>query len=133
MYISVKESDHGFSLIEVMVAISMIAIAYTAALSLQSRGFYLANEAKFNTTASMLAQKKIAEIESGNIDDIMEFSGDFGDDFAGYIWELTLGDKTFSEEGISDHLKQIDLKISRGDDDKYQYHLRLYLFAPVKG
>lgn len=133
MHIFFKESDLGFSLIEVMVALSIIAIAFTAALSLQSRGFYLASEAKFNTTASLLAQKKMAEIESGNIDDITDFSGDFGDDFADYNWEVTMEDEDFSEKGISNHLKQINLKISRWEDEKYQYHLRLYLFFPPKG
>ena len=133
MHISAYESDHGFSLIEVMVAMSIIAIAFTAALSLQSRGFYLAGEAKFNTTASMLAQKRVAEIVSGKIEDITDFSGDFGDDFAGYYWEVTIEDKDFSGMGIPNNLKQINLKISRGEDEKYQYHLRLYRFFLDKG
>jgi prepilin-type N-terminal cleavage/methylation domain-containing protein len=133
MPISIKKSENGFSLIEVMVAVSIIAIAFTAALSLQSRGFCLANESKFYITASLLAQKKMAEIEAENIEDITDFSGDFGDDFAGYYWELSIENRDFGESGVSDHLTQINLMISRGEDKKYQYHLRLYLFSPPKG
>lgn len=132
MYISTKESDQGFSLIEVMVAVSIIAIALTAAFSLQSRGLTLANEARFDTTASLLAQKKIAEIEAGNPEDITTSSGDFDDDYPGYKWEISIQDNSSLKEDISECLRQVNVKISRGDDEKYQYHLRVYSFVPVK-
>ncbi|MBN2061307.1 MAG: prepilin-type N-terminal cleavage/methylation domain-containing protein [Deltaproteobacteria bacterium] len=132
MHISIKESDPGFSLIEVMVAVSIIAIALTAALGLQSKGFSLAGEAKFSTTASMLAQKKSAEIESGNIDQLIDFSGDFGDDFPGYSWEISIENSYPSQDGISDYLKQINMKISWGGDEKYIYQLRFYQFVTDK-
>ena len=75
----------------------------------------------------------MAEIESGNIDDITDFSGDFGDDFADYNWEFTIEGEDFSEKGVPDYLKLINLKISRGEYEEYQYHLRLYLFFPPEG
>ena len=133
MNIFIKKSYTGFSLLEVMVAISIIAIAFTAALGLQSRAMSLAGEAKFHTTASMLAQKKIAEIESENIDNIIAYSGDFGNDFPGYHWELSIKNTMSSEPEIADSLKQINLEISWSDDEQYQYHLRLYSFTPAKG
>ena len=133
MHIFIKKSDAGFSLLEVMVAMSIIAIAFTAALGLQSRGLSLADEAKFYTTASMLAQRKIAEIESENIENIIAYSGDFGNDFPGYNWEFIIENSMSSKVATADFLKQINLKISWSDDEKYQYHLRLYSFIPAKG
>ena len=59
----IKEK-HGFSLMEVIAAMSIIAIALTAVLSSQSQSVSLAGEAKFSTTAALLAQSKLAEIET---------------------------------------------------------------------
>ena len=126
----IKEK-HGFSLLEVMAAMSIIAIALTAVLSSQSQSVSLASEAKFSTTAALLAQSKLAEIETMEQRDLRSDSGDFGDDFLGYTWELSVSDVTlYSPENVSDHLEQIDLKISWGEEEQYQYYVRLYHFVP---
>jgi len=110
---------------------AIIAIALTAVLGSQSQSVSLAGEAKFSTTAALLAQMKIAEIETEKPRDINSGSGDFGEDFPGYIWELTVSDADFeTPENVSDHLKQFDLKISWGEDELYEYRLRLYRFVP---
>ena len=54
----------GFTLLEVMVAMAIIAIALTAVLGSQSKSLSLASEAKFSTTVALLAQSKMAEIEA---------------------------------------------------------------------
>ena len=121
----------GFTLLEVMIAMAIIAIALVAVFWSQSQSLSLANEAKFNTTAAFLAQSKIAEIEILNPGDLVSDSGDFGEDFPGYIWKLSLSDVMFDRhENVSDHLKKIDLNISWGEDEKYQYRIRLYRFVP---
>ena len=123
--------SYGFSLLEVMVAISIIAIALTAVLGSQTQSLSLASEAKFNTTATLLAQLKMAEIESEFSQDLSSNSGDFGDEFPDYRWELTMSDAIYPvSEKASESLKQIDLVILWGRDGFYQYHLRLYLFVP---
>ena len=126
-----KRKSFGFTLLEVMVAMAIIAIALTAVLGSQSQSVSLASEAKFNTTAPLLAQSKIAEIEVAEQDDLAGGSGDFGEDFPGYTWELSMEDIVFEEpENVSDLLKRIDLKVSWGEAKLYQYHLRLYRFFP---
>ena len=126
-----KTESFGFTLLEVMVAMAIIAIALTAVLGSQSQGVSLASEAKFNTTAPLLAQSKIAEIEVAEADDLSGNSGDFGEDFPGYTWEFSVEDIVFEKpENVSDLLKQIDLKVSWGDEAQYQYRLRLYRFFP---
>lgn len=128
--ISVRfQKSPGFTLLEVMVAMAIIAIALTAVLGSQSQSVSLATEAKFSTTAVLLAQDKLAEIEAEKIGDLTSGSGDFGEDFPGYRWNLRVTDTSFDElEETSDHLKQIDLIVSWGEDDQYQYALRLYRF-----
>jgi general secretion pathway protein I len=121
----------GFTLLEVMVAMAIIAIALTAVFGSQSQSLTLASEAKFSTTAAFLAQSKMAEIEARKPEDLTSDSGDFGEDFPGYLWELSLKDATFDEpEGVSDDLKQIDLTVRWEDNDQYAYRLRLYRFVP---
>jgi general secretion pathway protein I len=114
-----------------MVAMAIIAIALTAVLGSQSQSLSLASEAKFSTTAAFLAQGKMAEIEAQKPEDLTSDSGDFGEDFPGYHWDLTLNDATIDEpEGVSDLLKQIDLTISWEESDQYMYRLSLYRFVP---
>lgn len=126
-----KTESFGFTLLEVMVAMAIIAIALTAVLGSQSQSVSLASEAKFNTTAPLLAQSKIAEVEVAEENDLTGDSGDFGEDFPGYTWELSMEDVTFEEpENVSDLLKRIDLKVSWGEEEQYQYRLRLYRFFP---
>jgi len=126
----IKNFYRGFTLLEVMVALAIMAIALTAVLGSQSQGVSLAIEAKFNTTAALLARSKMAEIRLKKPDDLISDSGDFGEDFPGYLWQVTLSPVNLEDiEGISDHLAQIDLEISWGEDELYKYHLREVLFV----
>ncbi len=122
----------GFTLLEVMIAVAIIAIALMAVLGSQSQGLSLAGESIFNRTASLLAQGKMAEIEAVKDQrDLNSDSGDFGDEFPGYTWQLSVNDVFFEGvEKLSDRLKQIDLEVSWGSDELYQYRLRLYRFFP---
>jgi general secretion pathway protein I len=122
----------GFTLLEVMIAVAVIAVALLALLGSQSQGLSLANESRFNTTASLLAQGKMAEIEAvKDRRDLASASGDFGDDFPDYAWQLSIDDVSLAGGGqVSDHLKRIDLAVSWGTDNRYQYRLRLYRFFP---
>ncbi|NVM57732.1 MAG: prepilin-type N-terminal cleavage/methylation domain-containing protein [Desulfobacterales bacterium] len=126
-----NDKSSGFTLLEVMIATAIIAIALVAALGSQSQSVSLANEAKFSTTVAFLAQGKMAEIEAENPDDLISDAGDFGGDFPGYRWELEVSNATLEGfEKVSDHIKQIDLTVSWGEHGEYQYGLRLYRFAP---
>ena len=124
---------HGFTLLEVMVALAIIAISLTAVFGSQSQSVGLAGEAKFNTTAPLLAQSKMAEIEIKKAADLTGDSGDFGEDFPGYVWEYTVDDVSFDEpKDVAQHLRRIDLKVAWGENEQYQYTLRLYRFLPEK-
>ncbi len=123
--------EQGFTLLEVMVSLSIIALALTTLLTSQSQSLSLASEAKFNSTATLLAQSRIAEIETAKIEDLRSDSGDFGDNFPDYYWEMELNSIPLSgTEKIADHLREIDLNIFFGREKKYKYNVRLYRFAP---
>ena len=122
----------GFTLLEVMVAVAIIAIALTALLGSHSQSISLAGEAKFYTTASLLAQRKMAELELAGFDDLFSDGGDFGEEFPGYRWEVKVDQADFEGfEEIAKHIKQIDLVLYWGESSRYAYKLKLFHFAPA--
>ena len=125
-----RHSHLGFTLLEVMISLAIIAIVLVAVFGSQSQGLSLANEAKFTTTAALLAQSKVAEIEALNPDNLVSGSGDFGEDFPGYQWTLSMSDVSLAGTEKATHLKRIDLDLSWKGHDRYQYRLRLYRFVP---
>jgi general secretion pathway protein I len=126
-----KEKDFGFTFLEVMVAVALLAITLTAALGSQSQSVSLASEAKFYTTVTLLAQGKMAEIEAKDLDTLSSESGDFGEDFPGYTWEVTVENVSLDyPENVSNHLRQVTLTLSWEESEHYQYSLKTYRFSP---
>jgi len=120
-------SNTGFTLLEVMVAVALIAIALTTLLGSQAQSVSFANSAKFETTAALLAQSKMSEIVMQETTALSGGSGDFGEDYPGYAWESTVSDISIEGiENISDYLKQIDLTLTWG---VFTYNLRLYHYV----
>ncbi|MBW1667358.1 MAG: type II secretion system minor pseudopilin GspI [Deltaproteobacteria bacterium] len=119
----------GFTLLEVMVAMAIIAIVLTAILGSQSQSVSLATEARFSTTAAFLAQSKMAELEALGPEELTSGSGDFGEDFPGYTWNVVVETPPVDEpEDVSNYLRALDLRVSFGEDEFYQYRLRRYVF-----
>ena len=126
-----ERRDHGFTFLEVMVAVALLAIALTAVLGSQSQSVSLASEARFYTTAALLAQGKMAEIEAKDLGTLRSESGDFGEDFPGYTWEVTVGNVYLDyPENVSNHLRQVTLTLSWEESEHYQYSLKTYRFSP---
>lgn len=123
-----KEKIDGFTLLEVMVAVSILAIAFAALFGSQSRSLSYATETLFNTHAPMLASLKLAELESGVITP-GESSGEFGEDFPGYSWELSVEDATLADLGFlidqDVSLQKILLTVSWSETN-YSYSLVYY-------
>ncbi len=107
----------GFTLMEVLVALSVVAIALLAIYRMYSQTLFMDERGRFDTVATLLARQKLADIDAGDIADLTSDSGDFGNDFPGYTW--TVESDTVTSDLIRDDgptLKRIALTISRGDD-----------------
>ncbi len=119
--------DAAFTLLEVMVAVAILAITLTILYGSQGRSLAYATEAHFNYVASSLASAKLAEIQSG-IRECVADTGEFTD-FPGFSWSLTVEDAFF--EGIeiladmSAPLKKVHIKIE-WDGSPYSYSLVYY-------
>ena len=58
--------NHGFTLLEVMIAMAILAIALVAVYQSQSQSISMAGDSRFLTTASLLAQARMAEIDAAD-------------------------------------------------------------------
>jgi general secretion pathway protein I len=116
----------GFTLIEVMVAISIIAIVLVSVYKLHAQTISMNSEVRFYATAPKLAQQKMAEIESKSRKDLSDDSGGFGDEFPDYKWNVAIDDVMSKTLGnVADDLKRIDITVSFNNDE-YTYDLRAY-------
>lgn len=85
----------GFSLLEVMVSLAILALALTAIAGVNATAFDESNYAKQVTTATLLARSKMIDIEEklrkdGFGSDDKEFSGDFEEGgYPGMKWTAT--------------------------------------------
>lgn len=95
----------GFTLLEVMIAMAILATTLVVVFQSQSQSISTTGIARFQTTASLLAQIKIAEIEAAKPEFIVSDSGDFGDDFHGYSWQVNVTETGF------DKLKKIEVQV----------------------
>ena len=122
------QPDSGFTLLEVMVALSIIAIVLVSVYKMQAQTISMNYEARFYATAPLLVQLKIAEVEIENPGEQTDNSGDFGDEFPGYRWNVVIDDIESELLGnIAENLKQINVNVSFNTDE-FTYNLRTYRF-----
>lgn len=122
-----RHSQAGFTFLEVMVAVAIIAVAFVTLIGSQSQSVSVASDSRFYVTATLLAQEKLAELESADFDELFSEEGDFGEDYPGYSWKsevniLTEGDTGIEEMG--DILKSVDLTVRFGDSERMAYSVR---------
>jgi len=121
--------DSGFTLLEIMVAVSIIAIVLVSVYKMQAQTITMNYAARFYVTAPLLAQLKIAEVEIENLGESADDSGDFGDEFPGYRWNVVMDDIDSELLGnIAENLKKIDVNVSFNTDE-FTYSLRTYRFV----
>ena len=118
--------NKGFTLLEIMVAISILVLVLVTVFKMHIQTLAMHNAARFQTAAPLLAQKKITEIETETIDALVSGSGDFGDRFPGYTWKVSIDDVQSEILGtVADNLKLIGVTIAFNTDELI-YHLESY-------
>jgi general secretion pathway protein I len=125
---SYQSTAAGFTLLEVMVAMAIMAIVLVSVYRMHSQTLTMNAAARFYTQAPMLAQSKLAQLEGDSSEIVAGDSGDFGDKFPGYTWRISTDEVSSEALGeIGADLKRIDMTVSFNSDE-YVYDVRTYRF-----
>ncbi|GAB4344642.1 MAG: hypothetical protein Kow0089_21280 [Desulfobulbaceae bacterium] len=128
-------SREGFTLLEVMIAVSIIAVAFVTLIGSQSQSVSIAAQTRFAITSALLAQQKMTEIEATDFGSVFSEQGDFGDEYPGYSWQtevITLGESETGIEGSADMLKAVDVTVFRGGKEGSSYTVRTVIMKRIE-
>jgi general secretion pathway protein I len=116
----------AFTLVEVMVALAIIALSLTAIASKMSRMIDTSNSMRERTYASWIAQNKITELRLANvIPEVTTTSGDL--EYANSQWRWRA---VVSESGI-ENLFRVDVEVLDEDGDAVIRKVTGFIGEPV--
>jgi prepilin-type N-terminal cleavage/methylation domain-containing protein len=119
---SKSRSSQGFTLLEVMISLAIIAIALLAVYGNYSQTIAMSTDQRFNTTAPLLAARVAADFENRSLDELVDESGNFGPAFDGYEWVVTVEPVSSEILGkMAEDLHHIDITVSFSSD-AYVFH-----------
>lgn len=125
-------SCRGFTLLEIMVAVAIMAIVLVSVYKLHAQTISMNGSARFYTTAPLLAQRTVAEIGAFPDSRRPAADADFGDEFPGYSRRVSIDDVGAEIFGsAAEDLKKIEVTISLNQNE-FVYTLRTYLIVPEK-
>jgi len=119
-------TSNGFTLLEVMVAMAIMAIVLVSVYRMHSQTLAMNTANRFYTLAPMLARSKLAQLQTGSSEIIAGDSGDFGEKFPGYSWNVSTEEAAIAALGeVANDFKRIDLSVSFNGNE-YVYNVRTY-------
>jgi general secretion pathway protein I len=119
------KSARGFTLIEILVAVAVLAIALSAIISGMARYADNASYLKEKTLALWVAHNRLTEIElAPTWPDTGKSDGTV--DYAGLSWKWVVEVKTTSD----DHLRRVDISVQRPDREGSLIQLSSFIGNP---
>ncbi|NNK84051.1 MAG: prepilin-type N-terminal cleavage/methylation domain-containing protein, partial [Desulfobacterales bacterium] len=117
-YTKTYRSNTGFTLLEIMVAISIIAIVLVTVYRMHAQTISMNVISRFNTVAPVLAKQILTQNETKTLDELADDSGDFGKEFSDYKWHVSVKEVESDALGeITKDLKQIEVTVSLNEDE----------------
>jgi len=110
--VKTMKSERGFTLIEVMVSLAIVALSLTAVAASMNQMIDAANTMRDRTYASWIAQNKITEMRLANtIPEVSTASGELEYGRTQWAWRAVV-----SETGV-DNFMRVDVTITQVDSD----------------
>jgi len=111
------KSQKGFTLLEMMIAMSILTIAVVSIFKLQGQSVNMITSVRFYTQAPLLARLALSQFEAKLVaedPDLDSDYGSFGDDFPGYEFNIVANeiediDEEF--EFIIKYIKTVDVEV----------------------
>ena len=117
----------GFTLLEVMIALAVIAIVLVSVLRMQGQTIAMNETFRFYTLAPQLAAKKMADLRMDREEGDFRRSGEFGKQFRGYTWQAKGREVTLTTEQDREmQLRQVEVTISYMEGEQV-YTTREYM------
>ncbi|HSD94996.1 MAG TPA: prepilin-type N-terminal cleavage/methylation domain-containing protein [Syntrophales bacterium] len=116
-------SQRGFTLLEVMIAMAILATVLVTVFHSQSQSIAMANESRAMTSLALLAQSRMAEVEGQQNLSTGQTSGKFGDDFPDYSWTVGI---TQPPGPGSSYLRKIEVTVIHDYYPNRPYKVILY-------
>jgi general secretion pathway protein I len=85
----------GFTLLEVMIALAVIAVAFVALLGLRNSDIVMHDRARAMIQATALAQQRLGDTVVGPFPEIGSTEGSFDDEHARYAWRQDVSPTPF--------------------------------------
>ncbi|MBI5135835.1 MAG: prepilin-type N-terminal cleavage/methylation domain-containing protein [Nitrospirae bacterium] len=102
----------GFTLLEVMIAIGILATALVALLGLRNRDVQLQSHARNLTQATLLARDLVFEAGLPGGSELGYLEGNFGDAYPGFGWQKQVN--TF----LIERVWQVDVAVTWGESER---------------
>ena len=126
---SVRKDNEGFSLLEMMIALAIVATALVTLLGLSQRSILVQDTVQKLTRATLLAQQLMSEQElaAGQSNTGWDTQEDvFPEPFADFHWRVSYQDTMISQ------VKQVTVTVIWGRPEKNE-EVHLVSFLPVGG
>lgn len=119
--------ERGFTLIEVMVSLAIVAFSLTAVAASMNQMIESATAMRDRTYASWIAQNKITEMRlSGVVPEVSTTSGELDYGNGRWAWRAVV-----SETGIESFMR-VDVDVSRVDEDYVIRTVTGFIGEPVR-
>lgn len=123
-------NNHGFTLLEVMISLAILATVLVSVLNLHSQTLEIAATTRFDQTAAQMAQEIFNAQITAKADEPLFLQGNFQDKYPGFEWEATQElVPLYGEDENAPQLMRLDVTVSHTGISS-GYHLRGYYYKP---
>jgi len=107
-------AEHGFTLLEVIVAVAIMGASLAILLGAVNRNLVLASQSKNQSIAYTLAQQKLTEIEMQGYPDVGQEQGVF-EEYPGFNWYVNVLPYDIEQLGTEIRIVMVDIAWDEGN------------------